>query len=146
MDRRYLLLFVIVLLIIAGVFLFYRKPASENTELTKNETKTIEAEGKSFIVEYSKDYIEAKVGDVFDIDFNIKVLTNTTVYFLTMVVPAGIECSIYRGEIVLKESGVITMRFRISEEAQKGLNRVWFSVRDELGNSKDIWITINVVS
>lgn len=142
MDKRILIL-LIIFLIIVGAFFFLRKPLEEKA-LKEVEKKVIGGENKSFIVEYPTDYIEARIGDTFEINFDIKILKNTTVYFLTKIVPLGIEC--YVNTSTLTESGVVGTRFVINRMAQRNTYKVWFTVEDELGNSEDIWITINVVS
>lgn len=129
---------------VSGVLFITRRTATIEFFET-NKTKIIRMETNTFIVEFPTDYIKVKIGDELEINFNIKILKNTTVYFLTKIVPIGVGCE--ADKFMLEHSDIVKVRFKVYESANIGeVYKVWLVVEDDLGNSVDIWMNIEVIS
>ncbi|MEM1684619.1 MAG: hypothetical protein QXO07_02945 [Candidatus Aenigmatarchaeota archaeon] len=144
MMKKILIILLIFVLVVASVLFITRRTATIEFFET-NKTKTIRMETNTFIVEFPTDYIKARIGDEVEISFDIKILKNTTVYFLTKIVPIGVGCE--ADKFMLEHSDIVKVRFKVYESANIGeVYKIWLTVEDDLGNSVDIWMNIEVIS
>ncbi|MEM0379549.1 MAG: hypothetical protein QW038_01215 [Nanopusillaceae archaeon] len=144
---RKIILLILLIAVIAG-FVFFSGKKTEKIEdqikITENQLKTIEVGKNSFTISFPTDYIELKIGEEYILPIKVDILGKTSAKVLVGIAPAGIE--VLTNGTTLQESGVIEVKFKISKYAQLGLNKILMILKDDFGNEKEFWITINILS